>query len=170
MPNTDPPDEYWTEYADRAYEEWRASEGADTVAVYGVELPPTTSLGAASLMRVHTNVRPPVDVDELEQPDETLADGTAVWTAPRAPGKAIPPQCLRVLSSPLPPERGGGCINNFGTLCPGTQRDGGCLAEIVKKAIAQGKDWKFEIVREVDVDPPDPPEGRWVYRGAPLDE
>jgi hypothetical protein len=82
--------------------------------------------------------------EELEQPDGYLDDGTPFWDTPRAVGRAIPPNCLRVLFSPLPADRGGGCSMD----CPGKQHDGGCLCDLVRDANAQGIDWSFEIDRE----------------------
>lgn len=151
MPSTDKPTEFW---GDRPA---APPPPAETLSEPPLDPALTTRIGASSLLRIHQNVRPPLDVEELEQPDEVLHDGTPVWSEPRAPGKAIPSQCLRVLNSPLPPERGGGCVNHFGGICPGTQRDGGCLADVVKQAQADGRDWSFEINRHVG----DPPEGYW---------
>ena len=114
------------------------------------DLPPIT-LGSAGLIGRPQIARPV----ELEQPDEYDDEGNPVWVEPRASGKAIPPNCLRVLHSPLGADRGGGC----GIDCPGRQRDGGCLCDIVRAANDAGIDWKF-VVDERD--------GYWDYDGPPL--
>lgn len=113
-------------------------------------LPPTT-VGSAGLTGRPQIVRLP---DALDEPDGYDEHGNPIWDEPRAPGKAMPPNCLRVLNSPLPVERQGGCSLD----CPGLQRDGSCLCDIVRAANEQGVDWKFEIDRD----------NYWVYEGPPL--
>ena len=73
---------------------------------------------------------------------------------PRSLGRAMPANCLRVLHSPLAPDHGGGCTMD----CPGLQRDGGCLCDIVRAANAKGVEWSFEL----DAD------NYWVYVGPDL--
>lgn len=101
------------------------------------DLPPII-VGSAGLTG-RPSVRP-VETEPLEYDD----DGRLIVPAPQAVGKAMPPSCLRVLSSPLPDDRGGGCAIG----CPGRQRDGGCLLDIVKSAAAQGVEWSFELVHD----------------------
>ncbi len=72
--------------------------------------------------------------------------------APVPMGQGMPPPCLHALYSPR-----GGCHGN----CPGVQPDGGCLADVVRAAKAQGVDWSFEVVT-------DDAGQRWVYTGPPL--
>jgi hypothetical protein len=62
---------------------------------------------------------------------------------------ALPPSCLRVLSVPKAE-----CPLD----CPGQQRDGSCLCDIVRAAVAQDVQWQFEIDREM----------YWNYVGEPL--
>lgn len=113
------------------------------------EDPPPITIGAAGLTG-RPQIQRPV---ELEAPDGYDEDGNPVWDTPRATGKAIPPACLRVLQLP---EGKGEC----GLDCPGKQRDGGCLCDIVRAANAQGVDWSFEI---------DARDGFWDYDGPELD-
>lgn len=131
------------------------SEGSEAAGTdYSIELAelPQT-IGAAGLIGRTKIVRIP---DEYEQPDGFDPEtGDPIWGAPRAVGKAMPPNCLRVLNSPLPLDRGGGCSID----CPGKQRDGGCLCDIVRVANAQGIDWKFEV---------DPRDNSWIYAGPDL--
>src|SRR6266404_1015950 len=103
------------------------------------ELPPMI-VGAAGLTGRPQRARP----EDLEEPDGYDENGNPIWLEPRAVGRAIPPNCLRVLFSPLPEDRGGGCSLD----CPGQQRDGSCLCDIVRSADAQDIDWSFEIDRE----------------------
>lgn len=92
-------------------------------------------LGSAGLMG-RPQVRP-ISTDLEEEP-----------LRPEGQRASMPANCLRVLNSPLAPERGGGCQHD----CPGRQRDGGCLADIVRDA---GSQCAFEI----DAD------GYWVHIG-----
>lgn len=92
--------------------------------------------------------------DELEEPEGYDEAGNPIWAEPRAVCPSIPPNCLRVLHSPLPVGYGGGCSHD----CPGLQRDGGCLCDIVRAANEQGVEWSFEIDRD----------DYWVYVGPPL--
>lgn len=80
-------------------------------------------------------------VEQLDEPVGYDDQGEPIWVEPRAPGKAIPSNCLRVLHSPLPVDRGGGCSLD----CPGLQKDGSCLCDIVRAANAAGVEWAFEI-------------------------
>lgn len=64
---------------------------------------------------------------------------------------SIPANCLRVLNSPLAADRGGGCQHD----CPGKQRDGGCLCDIVSAANQAGIAWSFQVDAE----------GYWVSTG-----
>lgn len=75
-------------------------------------------------------------------------------TGPQSMGRAMPANCLRVLHSPLPPDRGGGCSMD----CPGVQRDGSCLCDIVRAANEQGVEWKFDLDKD----------NYWVYVGPDL--
>lgn len=99
------------------------------------ELPPP-SLGTSGLTGRPQIPRVP-DVEQFYDEDGRLVD------PPPVRARTMPPNCLRVLSSPLPVDRGGGCNMD----CPGRQRDGSCLAEIVKAANAAGLEWEFEITR-----------------------
>lgn len=83
-------------------------------------------------------------VRDSELEVETDDEGRAILPPPKQVGKAMPPNCRRVLSSPLSIDRGGGCSTD----CPGRQRDGGCLLDVVRAAEAQGIDWSFEIVND----------------------
>lgn len=105
------------------------------------QLPPSI-VGAAGLTgRPQLPPRP----SEMDEPDGFDESGDPVWDKPRAVGRAMPSNCLRVMSSPLPPDRGGGCAIS----CPGRQRDGGCLVDVVRAADAQGvAEWGFELVHE----------------------
>jgi hypothetical protein len=108
------------------------------------EIPPI--LGAAGLTGRQAIVRvPDFDVDE---------EGRKVPLT--QPVGAMPGNCRRVQSSPLPPERGGGCRSD----CPGRQRNGGCLLDVVRAAITAGiRDWRFEV---------DPTDLYWDYAGPPI--
>ena len=88
----------------------------------------------------------PVDVD-LIQPLGYDEEGRPFYAEPPAEGPAIPGRCLRLLNSPNPLILGG-----CGGDCPGLQRDGTCLAEVVRECQRQGREWKFEI----------DPEGYWT--------
>lgn len=66
--------------------------------------------------------------------------------------RPIPANCRRVLNTPLPPNHGRGYCEAPLEGCPGIQRDGGCLAQLVMAAEAQGVEWSFET----NVDPADP--------------
>ena len=103
-------------------------------------------LGNAGLTGRQQVVRvPDFDVDD---------EGNAVPN--RQPAGAMPGNCRRVLSSPLPPDRGGGCPVD----CPGRQRDGGCLLEVAKAAQAAGiRDWQFDV---------NPVDLFWDYTGPPI--
>ena len=59
----------------------------------------------------------------------------------RAAGQAVPPACLRVLSLP---EGRADCHFD----CPGQQRDGSCLAALIRLANAHRVNWRLEVVRE----------------------
>ena len=93
-------------------------------------------IGASGLTGRPT-VRPPES--ELEPEQRGTDDQTA-----------IPAPCLRNLSSPR-----GECRVD----CPGVQRDGSCLCDIVRAANEQGVPWRFEI---------DAIDGVWEYMGPPL--
>lgn len=100
-------------------------------------------IGHAGLVGRQQIVRVP-DVE----PDD---DGDLLLT----PG-AMPGNCRRVRSSPLPVDRGGGCPGD----CEGRQRDGGCLLDVVRAAHAAGiTDWVFQI---------DPVDRFWEYAGPPI--
>lgn len=72
-------------------------------------------------------VRPAPEFDEPE------TDGAPVRT-----GVALPPGCVRVLHDPF------GRLSCV-TLCPGVQRDGGCLCDVVRDCAARGVAVEFEI-------------------------
>ncbi len=83
-------------------------------------------------------------VDLIEE-----VDGQPVFPPP-AEGNSLPGPCLRVLTSPHPV----GCGSGFG-VCPGQQRDGSCLAELVADLNARGVKWAFEVDKD----------GYWVLKG-----
>lgn len=105
-------------------------------------------VGSAGLTGRQQIARPAEDLEEPEGYDD---DGKPIWSKPRAQGRGIPATCLRVLSGP----RSDGCSVG----CPGVQRDGGCLCDVVRAAVAAGVTWKFEVDR-VD--------GFWDYEGDPI--
>lgn len=121
------------------------------------ESPVPVVVGSHGLTGRQQIIRVP-DPELLE--DETVEIEGVYVNVPAStqPSKAIPPNCIRVLSSPLPIDRGGGCRAD----CPGLQKDGGCLAEIVKAANTQGVDWSFALEREGE-------RWWWVYAGPPVD-
>lgn len=96
--------------------------------------------------------RPRIDrpAEELDQPEEDPVTGEPVWPR-RGTALAIPSTCLRVLTVPRAP-----CP---GVECPGQQRDGGCLCDIVRAAQTAGVEWRFEV---------DPNDGYWDYAGEPV--
>lgn len=100
------------------------------------ELPPLT-LGTSGLTGRPQIARAP-EIEKVYDPETGLP-----VDPPPVRVKSMPSNCLRVLSSPLAVERGGGCNMD----CPGRQRDGACLAEIVKAANAAGVEWEFEVSR-----------------------
>jgi hypothetical protein len=99
-------------------------------------------IGMAGLVGRKQIVRP--------EPEEEYQEEAA----PRSMGRAMPANCLRVLHSLLAPERGGGCSVD----CPGLQRDGSCLCDIVRAANEQGVEWKFDLDKD----------NYWVYAGPGL--
>lgn len=113
-----------------------------------MELP--ASIGAGGLIGRQQIARD----HDLVQPISYEEDGTPVYAEPPHPGHTIPPNCLRVLNSPLPLERGGGCNHD----CPGKARDGACLLEKVREANECEIEWSFDI----DAD------GYWFYNGPEL--
>lgn len=117
------------------------------------DLPPIV-LGGVGLLGRQQVVRVP----DLERPVEYDENGNPVFAQEPAPGLTIPSNCLRVLNSPLPVERGGGCKGR----CPGLQEDGSCLADLVKRANAHGVRWSFDV--KVD----EYGEQHWTYTGDPV--
>jgi endogenous inhibitor of DNA gyrase (YacG/DUF329 family) len=98
--------------------------------------------------------RSPVSHFKQDRPIEEDPEGEAV--AKRHAVGAMPGNCRRVRSSPLPIESGGGCL----ALCDGRQRNGDCLLDVVRAAEAAGiKGWCFEV---------DPNDGYWDYAGPPI--
>lgn len=109
-------------------------------------------IGNAGLVGRQQIARTPLIVYE----DEDDEDGRPVQK-PNAVG-AMPGNCRRVLYSPLPLDRGGGCDSG----CGGFQRDGRCLLDVVKAAVAAGvDDWQFQI---------DPVSLFWEYCGPPFEQ
>lgn len=88
----------------------------------------------------------------MRTPPELEPEETQAGSRP-----AMPASCLRAYSMPPRPDRGG-CATSWGT-CPGVQRDGGCLLDIVRAAVAAGVKWRFEV---------DPHDGYWDYDGDPI--
>lgn len=121
----------------------------------GEDVPPVI-LGAAGLTG-----RPLINRDhDLVQPIGEDESGAPIFAEPPQPSKAIPPNCLRILNSPLHAGRGGGCSQG----CVGLQADGGCLTDIVKRAQAAGVDWLFEVSYDGYGNQV------WSYAGPPLPE
>lgn len=77
----------------------------------------------------------PLDYEEL---DENRESGTS---------PALPPLCLRSLQSPRP---------ECGINCPGQQRDGACLADLVREATTRGITPTFAVA----------PDGVWEPQWA----
>jgi hypothetical protein len=71
-------------------------------------------------------------------PSEYDEDGNLIVAEDPAPGQAIPPGCLRVLSLPE------GRVTCHAD-CKGYQRDGGCLAEIIREPLSRGEKVEFEV-------------------------
>ncbi len=80
--------------------------------------------------------------------------------------KAIPSNCRRVLATQLPPDVFPGYCEAPVDGCPGIQRDGTCLAQIVMAAQDQGVDWEFEV--NPDRNDPTGAHVWWDYIGPPL--
>jgi hypothetical protein len=78
-------------------------------------------------------------------------NGGPVYAQPPGAGPAIPAGCLRRLTLP-------GGTHNCDAYCAGRQRDGGCLADVVRAAQAAGLEWRFEL----------DPDGFWTYAGDPI--
>ncbi len=106
------------------------------------DVPPVSIGGAAGLTGRQQIVRIPEEYDDKDLPNRAL-------------GQAMPASCKRVMSSPLPVDQGGGCPYD----CPGRQRDGGCLLDVVRAARAAGVRWKFDV---------DPHDHYWDYDGDPI--
>ena len=109
-----------------------------------------TIIGAAGLTGRQQVVRVP-DLDDLAEEEAVLPVG----------GRTMPPSCTRCL------QLGRSCLDagalGFSGACQGLQRDGSCLAELVRGANAAGVDWAFEVVQEGD-------RVWWDYVGAPIPE
>lgn len=78
------------------------------------------------------------------QPASVTENGQAVYAQPVAEGPALPSTCLRKMHAINPMVFGGDCPYE----CPGRQRDGGCLVDIISERNSSGLPWVFEIDRE----------------------
>ncbi len=87
-------------------------------------------------------------------------NGRPVFAEEPAPGPTIPPSCLRLLVAPLRPD--GSPRHTCDGYCPGRQPGGGCLVDIVRRAQAQGVEWRFDVIAHEDG------RGEWRYAGDPL--
>lgn len=90
-------------------------------------------------------------VRPVEPPDEIVPG--------ERENNALPSSCLREVVCDRP-----GRPSMCDALCPGKQEDGSCLAEIVRRANAQGAQWKFEVKQKSETN------FLWVYVGPPLEE
>lgn len=102
-----------------------------------MDMPPQQIIGSAGLTG-----RPRIDrIPVLEQPIEYDEEGNPVYAREPAPSKAIPPNCLRKLVSPLNADALSTACNG----CPGLQADGTCLSDLVKDCQQRGLDWSFTV-------------------------
>jgi hypothetical protein len=90
--------------------------------------------------------------------DPEPLDEAVVWK----PAQVMPPNCIRVSQSP----RNHTCLDaggqGFSGPCAGLQEDGSCLLGIVRRAQAQGVEWKFEVRWD------EWGNQSWRYAGPPL--
>jgi hypothetical protein len=101
-------------------------------------------IGTAGLTGRTQIVRVP---DEYEEAEEPPLPGPARTNAERA----MPPNCRFTQNSPHHHD----CRHD----CPGKQRNGGCLLDIVRAANKAGVKWRFEV---------DPRDHYWDYVGPDI--
>jgi hypothetical protein len=100
------------------------------------EIPEIMGAGLTGRRQIVRDVELPVDEDGYEIPVES---------------KAMPSPCIRTMQI--------GC--DCPVDCPGRQRDGSCLADIVRRANQHGIDWMFEVSHQGE-------RLWWDYSGPPI--
>ncbi|MCI4354554.1 MAG: hypothetical protein L3K06_04235 [Thermoplasmata archaeon] len=95
--------------------------------------------------------RAPVRPVRVPPDEDTLAarpDPDGPWMP------SLPSRCLKVLNTITPQDEDGQCSPE----CPGRSIDDTCILDTVRRALAQGVEYHFEIDRD----------GFWYYDGPPL--